>query len=979
MADIGTDYGQDSNQTTPQPEPSAQQEPASQPQPASPYASQMQSHRSTAKILVAIIVVILVIAIAVYASESIAHKKVVVTTTTLAPRNLSNINNCTTISKPGDYYLISSIFTKERNGSCINITAGNVVLYGNSNLIKGSGPYAIVPPYSYGIRIGPVSNVSVKDLGVDSFSYGVFVDNSTNATLSDVNASNDTMSGIYLYRAHNTLLENSAVSKASSKQGGISIVLGGNNKLVGDSSAFNLYTGVGINSTNNTFEKDTFLNNPVDIMCGSIFGFKRANAFANSSCNVNFYCDFASCKKTNLPTNITQIRLLPGKISTCGLISQPGNYSLASGINMARFLNLSNPLARRLSCIKINASDVRLDCGGRSIENAGTGVQVSGPLNDQVFNCTFNNDTYAVKVANTYNANISDISVQNSTYGIYLSNVTSGTISSIYAHNGTFGIYSNSSTGLVLSNLALRDNAYGIFMRAGSGDAFNGGNVTGNFKVDAYCSPSTYNSTSNLFQNINCGVTDCNWASCKSHVLPQLSMYPVSSCQQISHPGNYSLTQNLVASPGCFDIATSNVVFNCNNKTLTGPGYGYAFALSNVSNVTIVHCTITHFDYGVQLYNASAVSLDALGISSVKAGVYGKGVFSSDITGVYVSGYSEYGLGFNNVNGSSIQYDAASNGASNATGFMFNGAHHNMVEFDNSQINPAYGFAFVNFTNNTVYNNTAFSNKKLDYYCSYSSSGIYANQNGINSGDTKNTCRWLLVLPTVSENPPCAAVSSSSYISLASDMLYSTGTTCYNIYNTNSSSANYTTINCNGHTVLATSGGTFVNVVNASRVKLENCFIKGFDNAFVSHGAGSQVINNTIIDTSHAVMLTGANQSVIANNRLSNDTYAIVAKRTSLASVLNNTFSSVQQGITWINGSASKFYYNNVSNSAYGLQLFNTTSDLAKDNVFETSNYGVACYGTAENSSSANLDLGNNVCSSNHGCGWMSSPSCKPA
>ncbi|MEM0074333.1 MAG: right-handed parallel beta-helix repeat-containing protein, partial [Candidatus Micrarchaeaceae archaeon] len=194
-----------------------QQPVGSQPSPSSQTQygyKPVPEHRSFAKIFVVLIVLVLAVAMAIYAIKAVSVHKSTTTVTTTLHENFSNINNCTVISKPGAYYLINSIFTKERNASCISIEANNVTLYGNSNLIKGSGPYAITPPYSYGIEIGHVTGAKVSNVAVEDFSYGIFVNGSSSAVISNVNATNDTMSGMYLYNSYNSLIANSSASRA---------------------------------------------------------------------------------------------------------------------------------------------------------------------------------------------------------------------------------------------------------------------------------------------------------------------------------------------------------------------------------------------------------------------------------------------------------------------------------------------------------------------------------------------------------------------------------------------------------------------------------------------------------------------------------------------------------------------------------------------------------------------------------------------
>ncbi|MGC8628789.1 MAG: NosD domain-containing protein [Candidatus Micrarchaeia archaeon] len=931
------------------------------------------------KVLIGIVIIIL-IAIAFLTIRFFpTPQKVVTTTSTIpAPKNVYDITNCTVIDAPGRYYVIHNIFSKIRKGACLLVNSSNVFLSGDGNEVRGTGPYAVVPPYTFGIELGSVSNVSVTDISLDDFSYGVYANHSSNSRLWQINATNDTMSGVFLFDSFNISLANSILGKTSSHEGGLYISGGGKNRIINVSLLTNLFVGAVINSSGNIFDKDYFANNPVDIYCKSVFGFVKSNMFSNSTCNTNDYCSFASCRKVNIPTNLSAIELLPGNITQCGGILFAGNYVIAKNLNLSNFLNTSNPLALAEPCISLEANFTNVSCRNSAIMDSGIGLSINHQLHDAVSNCKFVNDIYGIKAANSYALNISKVSVNNSGTGIYLYNVTGGSIEDIKTMHSLVGLYSNDTIGLMFNNITSLNNSYGVYFDSGSSDAFNSGNLSQNYKVDFYCSPYSYNSSANLFQNINCGLTDCTWAHCKSFVEPQLSAYPLSSCQQITRPGNYSLSQSIITKGNCFLISANDVTFNCNSKLVKGPGMGYAFAIENASGITLNNCNINGFGTGISLDNVRNVALSNLNISNVGYGVAGNDVAMSAITSVSTSLFSLYGFSFTNLSNSTLMSDRATGGIDSATGFYFNNSFNNTIGFNLAEMNPGYGFMLSNFINNTFYNNSAFSNRLLDYSCSPDSSGLYSDLNGVNSGNTKNACRWLLVLPRISSNPPCAGIYSSSTLSFSSDMVYSYGGICYNIYNTQGSSANYTTINCNGHTILATKGGTFVNVVNASNVKLENCFIKNFTHGIVSYGAYTRVMNNTFGSVSVGVALYGANSSYIENNRFVNDSIGVYGNSTSLSKVFNNTFSKVNTGIIWQLGTATQIYSNIANRGDFGIVFENATLDSVKnDSLTNMSRGGIACYGISQSQKSANQDFGGMVCSSNLNCTWISSPTCK--
>ena len=64
---------------------------------------------------------------------------------------------------------------------------------------------------------------------------------------------------------------------------------------------------------------------------------------------------------------------------------------------------------------------------------------------------------------------------------------------------------------------------------------------------------------------------------------------------------------------------------------------------------------------------------------------------------------------------------------------------------------------------------------------------------------------------------------------------------------------NGTIINCNGHTVYASHGGTFASVINASGVTVENCYLSNFTTAIYSSAPYATVINDTVLNSGTAV------------------------------------------------------------------------------------------------------------------------------
>ncbi|MDE1762193.1 MAG: hypothetical protein KGH78_03290, partial [Candidatus Micrarchaeota archaeon] len=114
-----------------------------------------------AAIVPILVVIIIVVGIIGVLSVLLTHKAVATTTishvTTTAGQTMQQIQNCMTITKPGEYFLGKPLNVVLSSGACISVKSSNVKLVGNQNKITGSGPFVGTPPYTYGIYIGKVS------------------------------------------------------------------------------------------------------------------------------------------------------------------------------------------------------------------------------------------------------------------------------------------------------------------------------------------------------------------------------------------------------------------------------------------------------------------------------------------------------------------------------------------------------------------------------------------------------------------------------------------------------------------------------------------------------------------------------------------------------------------------------------------------------------------------------------------------------
>lgn len=938
-------------------------------------------HLPSPRVIGSAVVIIVILALILTIGPGLL-KQTNSTSTTTVQANLSKINSCRVISIPGTYYLAGDMNVTIESGACIEIKADHVLFSGNGHGIAGNGPYTGAPPFSYGVEVEGM-NDSVTDLTISQFSYDIFLNNSKNATVSLNNLEAATLSDLYMLNASASTIEENQVLGSQSSQGGIYLKSGSGNRFINNTLANNIYYGIVVNSTGNSFTHNIFSNNPADLECNEEAAQSSANLFSGSTCSVNDYCAFASCR-VNIPLNFSSTSLSPGSVYSCGAIYTPGNYTLAQSISTSAYVNPTNPLAKGVSCIQILAPNVNFNCNNKQISNSGYGIYLKGAVNANITNCILSNDNYGIAASDSFNPEISGVLARNNFYGMLLSNTTSGKISdSNFAGNNTYGIYLNSSNGVLFDNVVASNNTYGVYVYSGGDNVFSGGRALNNTNLDVYCSASTYNSSTNLASGFPCGVTDCNWASslCKQTVQPELYVHPLNSCKRITAPGNYSLVQNTIAMGTCFGIQASNVILNCKSNLISGSGSGSAFLISNATNVSVRNCEALHFNTGVNVSNSKQVNIYSIGINATSQGLSFLNVSNSSVQNMRVGEPTINGYTFNALRSSSIINNSVSLGFGNASGFIFTRALNNQITFNNANRDPNYGFEFIDSLNNSVLNNTADSNAAADYACVGSSTGLYSNPVGANFGLRKSSCKWLVAVSSVSSSPACAALFSPDQFLLSSDIVYTTGSTCFSIFTTKSSSANFSSLNCQGHIIYAPKGGTFISVHNSSGVQISNCIFWNFTTAIQSTGSAMNVFNNTFSHNGDAILLNFGRFDNIYKNSVNNNTNGLLMNNVSQISVYDNRFYNNTFAIAFSNSSSDKITNNTALRSSVGIYLSNTIlSTLANNKLTDSTISGMRCAGTSGSTISNNLDEGGNVCSSNSHCAWVThSAQCAPS
>ncbi len=906
------------------------------------------------------------------------------TTTTVKPVVFKSLSRCTDINESGKYIVNSIIATNISNGSCISINASNVYISCNGKNITGAGPFVNSPPFTYGISADNKTNITLSKCNVKDFSYGVYLDNVSNASISGSNLSINFVSELALINSHSINASNNHFSKSETYKG--AVYISNNSSQItfkNNSVLYNAFYGINVSSQGNRFISNYINGTPVSFYCSLNSSFTKSSYAKSNICYNNTQCSFVACTGFNKPANLSYINLSNSRntqktINECGSINNPGVYSLSSNINMGDFVNVSNPLvgltpllnSMHMRCININSSNVSLDCRNHIISNSPIAIYASNMMNISLNNCNIKNSSIGIKFEKVISGNLTNINVSGSNISVMLKN-TSG----IFAHNLTalrssIGLYMlNSSADSFNKLLILNNSLFGLFVNKSLGNIFTNGTIINNSVVDVYATSNANVTNANLMQKVTCGVTDANWAACKLHLSVSLAYIPVKSCEVISRSGNYSIINNLISnSQTCINIKANNVRLNCLNHSITGTGMLDGVAVYNRTNVTVDSCDLYGFDSGITVNNSQDISLLNNTIKSSILGIVINTASNANIKNNSIKySASNSSIYLDNVTHSVISDNNASFGLSQSTGIAIINSVDNLIN-NNTGVNNYFGMRIENMSgNNTVMNNTMLSNKQADYYCSSANSNMSSENGGINYGNTKIGCYWMASVSKLSPYLSCNLVPSGSLYSLGRDFIYPYNSTCYQIIKSNDS-----TLNCNGHTLIATKGGVLIDAVNATGITLENCYLKGFSSPVIAKNTSINILNNTFYSTQQeetAINSSYSNNVKIKRNDILGFLVGINMFKDLNSMVFTNKVNSANAYL--INKSVNIQISNNTATTAStsGLSLISSTPITLFNNTL-LGKSGLSCTFSSQNTTS-NLDLGNNTCSSNSGCGWI--------
>ena len=969
--------------------------PIGTPQPASSVPGQrsniLSDHKVNLKYIgIAAIALIIIIGIVAIGLPGMHSTTTTQQTTTTISQSGSYLSSCQNVASPGKYTMQSTIRTSTTDGACINVTADNVAINCSGQSILGSGPYTGVPPFSYGIYAYNRSNVTVTDCGIGNFSFGVYMDRVKGFSITQTNMSHNYMSSLYLGNSSSGRVSDNYISNSTSPNGAVYINNGTTNVVI-DNNTLKLNSVYGFRiggSTGLSFFSNHVSLSQSSFYCSGQAGFPSSSRASGNICTNDTGCGFLECNGTNKATNLTQVVLRYG-VSSCGSIENPGTYNLGGNINVFDYIDpklKSNDGA----CIRVNTSNVKLDCNGYSINNAGIAISASGVGNLTVSNCTITNSSTGVRLQSVKTAKIMKSNMLSDGTGLAVYNVSGMVVTNLTASNGTVGIQlTNSSSNIFQRVSALRNSNYGIYISNSLGNDFNFGTASGNREFDVYTDNSSSAAGDGLMSNYNCGVSDALWATCTSYVLANHTSTPVNGCTDLLYPGSYIMQSNVISAPSdCIQVSSNNVTLNCNNQIVSSSSSvsGPAILVDGRRNVTLENCRVEGYGTGILVQNSKGITLNYSHDNATgNYGIVLSNVSNAVVAHNFASAQNGASIYLYNVTKSTIIHNNMTlSEGSGATAMLVDNSMSNLIADNYGAVNNN-GFTLAGLShNNTIINNWFTSDKGTDYVCNGYNSALSAENGGKNSGSSKSGCKWLAVIPQNANPLACQSAYNPTIQSLSQDFIYAYNSTCFLISGSGSSS----TINCNGHTILAPNGGSLVWIDGTHSVTLENCYLKGFTKpVVVTNSYGDLITNTTMLDnntalttntSTAAVGIYSTSSATVSKLNITTKFDGIYASNSVSLRISNNTVNatgtayglySVNSSV--INGDAS------VSGSGTGITVSNSVNNQFSEDNFSAIANGMLCLFSSQKNSS-NSDIGGNSCSSNNGCSWIegSSASC---
>ena len=425
-------------------------------------------------------------------------------------------------------YTLTDNITSNADG--IVIERDNVTLDGAGYTVTGRGS-------GNGTALADRSNVTIRNMTITNFGFGIWLSSSSNNTLSGNDVTTNEGTGIWLN-------------------------FSSNNSMSGNNITANSYYGIWLySSSNNTISGNDMTNNIDSIL---LYSSSNNNSISENNLASNYYgIDIDSSSNNGISGNN-----IVNNYYGIWLESSPSN-----GING------NNITANNVDGMWVDSSSDNGISGNNVTANGDCGMWVSSSSNNGINGNGITNNSVGISLDSSSSNSISGNNIANNSYGIWI-----------------YYSYSSSNNNSISGNNITANNFMGVYLESSSNNSISRNTFTedGLFVQNAYQN-SVENNTVNgkplvyLEGVANYSVDDAGQVilvRCDSIMVENLNLSRASVGVQLLETNNSIISGNNIAANNCYGIwLISSFNNSITGNNITNNYYGIYFVFSSGNKV----------------------------------------------------------------------------------------------------------------------------------------------------------------------------------------------------------------------------------------------------------------------------------------------------------------------------------------------------------------------------------------------------------